>query len=251
MIFIDIESSRAQFRNHFCNTSFVSYPFPPRITVTGIFASILGFDIDSYHRHFSDAQIAICIKSKKLYKATTTLNHREPTKYNQAVQVHSEYIRSSEGKVKYRLYYQGQLESSILNSLQNYNGYHLYLGVTECLADITDYGNAEYCPKSISDEYMYIDSVLPVDIISAADIFADKFDSNLKYDRSITIYGWKNSRGNSLGPVSLFCEMREGIIKCKLKKDLSFVIAKLQNGSERKVHGELIETDKNDLIYAF
>ena len=251
MIFVDIESRRAQFRNHFYNTSLVTFPFPPRLTVTGLLASILGYEIDSYHQDFAEAKIAICIKSRKLYKHTTTLNHREPKEYQRASQVHSEYIKSAEGKVRYRIYYQGKLESDILEALQNYNGYHIYLGVTECLADITDFGTVKIQEVALSDDYLYVDSILPVDIVKEVDIFTDKYQSNLKYDRSRTIYGWKKKRGESLGPVSLLCEMREGVVKCRLKQDLDFVLAKLQDGSQRTVPGELLKTEKDDLIYAF
>jgi len=251
MIFLDIESRRAQFRNHLYNTSLVTYPFPPRLTVTGLLASILGYDIDSYHQDFTDAKIAICIKSRKLYKSTTTINHREPREYQRASQVHSEYIKSSEGKVKYRIYYQGQLESDILKALQNYNGYHIYLGVTECLADITDFGTVKTREFSHSDNFLYIDSVIPVNTVDAIDIFTDRYKSNLKYERSRTIYGWKKRRGESLGPVSLLCELREGVIKCKLKNSLEFLLAELQNGTKRKIQGKLLQTNKDDLIYAF
>lgn len=249
MIFLDIESRSAHFRNHFYNSSLVSYPYPTRTMVFGLIASILGYNHDTYHLAFSESKIGVCIKSEDLYKDTVVVNHREPTQMARATQVYIEYVKSLKGKVRYRLYYEGESEKEIISSLKNYNGYHLYLGVTECLASINDFGLCKYNDVE-AESPLFIDSNIPLDIIEKI-LISGAPDFAPKYERYRNVYGWENERGQSLGSFDILCETCKGRIYCTFKKNMEFTIAKLADGSERKVKGKLIQTSKGDVIYVF
>ncbi|MBD3203016.1 CRISPR-associated protein Cas5 [Candidatus Woesearchaeota archaeon] len=251
MIFIDIEGRMGHFRNHLYNSSLVTYPYPPRTAIMGIIASILGFEPDQYHDNFMDAQISLCIKSRNMYKNEVMVNHREPTAYQRATQVSTEYIRSHEGKVKYRIYYNGQLESDIIEALDNFNGYHLYLGATECLASVTNFGEVEI--KSVQDKqkYLKIDSWLPMQIVKTLQNSYPKFSDNLKYEKYTNVYGWDSVRGKSLGILSILVEVKYGIALADIDKTSELTIAELSDGKKRTVRGLLAETSKGDIIYAF
>lgn len=251
MIFIDVEGRSAQFRNHFYNSSFVSYPYPPRTVVFGMLASILGYEHDSYHEEFKNSKLAVCIKSKHLYKQIITVNHREPKNPQQGniiTPVHLEYIKSQEGKVQYRIYYGGENERKILKAIENFEGFHLYLGVTECLATVTDYGECIY-KKIDSIKDTTFQSVVPVELIN--NLYISNGNKYYKYEKYKNIYGWNGERGKSLGVYNVLCETRYGEIYCKLKRDLTLTIAKLKDGKERKIEAQPVITGLNDNIILF
>lgn len=53
MIIFDIVGKFASFKKFYTNSSSMSYTFPPRTTLEGIIASIMGYDFNSYYEKFS------------------------------------------------------------------------------------------------------------------------------------------------------------------------------------------------------
>ncbi len=76
MIIFDIKGKFAHFRKFYSNSSSLSYDFPPRTTVEGIIASILGYDFDSYYDmlNLKHAIIAVSTQSR-IRKYIGTLNY--------------------------------------------------------------------------------------------------------------------------------------------------------------------------------
>lgn len=66
LLIIDIKGKFATFKKFYSNSSVMSYYFPPRTTITGILAGIMGRERDSYHKEFSSENInfAISIRNK-------------------------------------------------------------------------------------------------------------------------------------------------------------------------------------------
>lgn len=58
----DIYGRMAHFRKFFSTVTSLSYYFPPRNTVTGLLAAILGLERDSYYDLFSDGQLGIAVQ---------------------------------------------------------------------------------------------------------------------------------------------------------------------------------------------
>jgi CRISPR-associated protein Cas5h len=76
ILVFDVKSFFAHFRKHFSTTSSLSYSFPPRTTIAGLVAAILGYDRDSYYPIFSSGKCRIALQVKSPVRhATNTLNY--------------------------------------------------------------------------------------------------------------------------------------------------------------------------------
>ncbi|MEM3832821.1 MAG: type I-B CRISPR-associated protein Cas5b [Thermoprotei archaeon] len=76
LLVFDVKSFFAHFRKHFSTTSSLSYSFPPRTTIAGMIAAILGYDRDSYYSIFSSDKCRIALQVKSPVRhITNTLNY--------------------------------------------------------------------------------------------------------------------------------------------------------------------------------
>ncbi|MEW5820539.1 MAG: type I-B CRISPR-associated protein Cas5b [Cyanobacteriota bacterium] len=72
----DIQGKFAHFRKFYTNSSALSYFIPPRTTIIGIIAAILGRERDEYYEEFSSDLCKIGVKvNNKIKKATQRLNY--------------------------------------------------------------------------------------------------------------------------------------------------------------------------------
>ncbi len=244
MIYIDISAELAQFRNFFYNSSVVSYPFFPRTSVLGLLASILGKEHDSYYDEFQNSFVGVCLKIP-ITKEVKTVNFLKTDGFakNFHSQMKMEYIRSSsDDRLTYRIFYEGENEDEILKAIDNGNGYLRYMGTTECLADIDRYEKIEYQELKGGDSY-YIDSVIPIDIID--DLSFDDEKGFFHYEKNRIVYNFKNGR-ESLGVVDILTETKRLQILVTLKESLSFNVSDVLT-----VDGRLIETAKGEIVYVF
>ena len=67
VIIFDIKGKFAHFRKFYTNSSSLTYGIPPRTTISGMVAAILGFERDSYYETLSSNKLRIGVK-----KLTTT-----------------------------------------------------------------------------------------------------------------------------------------------------------------------------------
>ncbi|MEM1992017.1 MAG: type I-B CRISPR-associated protein Cas5b [Candidatus Caldarchaeum sp.] len=66
----------AHFRKHFSTTSSLSYPFPPRTTIAGMMAAMLGYDRDAYYPIFSSEKCRIALQIRTpIRRITSTVNY--------------------------------------------------------------------------------------------------------------------------------------------------------------------------------
>jgi CRISPR-associated protein Cas5 subtype I-B len=244
MIFIDISGEMAQFRNFFYNSSVVSYPFFPRTSVLGFLASVLGKEHDSYYEEFKNSFVGICLKTP-ITKEVKTVNFLKTDGFakNFHSQMKMEYIRSSsDERLTYRIFYEGDNEDKILKAIDEGNGYLRYMGTTECLADIDRYAKVEY-EELNGGECYYIDSVIPTDIIE--DLSFDDEKGFFHYEKNRIVYNFKDGR-ESLGVVDILTETKRLQILVTLKKELSFEVSDVLT-----IYGRLIETDNGETVYVF
>ncbi|MEM3466750.1 MAG: type I-B CRISPR-associated protein Cas5b [Nitrososphaerales archaeon] len=76
LLVFDIKGFFAHFRKPFSTTSSLSYSFPPRTTVVGVIAAIMGYDRDSYYKVFSSEKCRIALQVKSPVRhVTNTLNY--------------------------------------------------------------------------------------------------------------------------------------------------------------------------------
>lgn len=244
MIFIDVSGEMAQFRNFFYNSSVVSYPFFPRTSVLGLLASILGLEHDSYYEEFKNSFVGVSLKTP-ITKELKTQNFlkTDGLAKNFHSQIKMEYIRSSSSdRLTYRIFYEGENEEKILEAISDGNGYLRYLGTTECLADIDRYEKVEY--QELKDrEDLYIDSVLPINIIE--DLSFEDDSGFFHYEKNRIVYNFKDGR-ESLGVVDILTETKRLQILATLKEDLSFEVSDVLI-----IQGRLVETHNREIIYVF
>jgi len=148
LLSFDIKGKFAHFRAFYTNSSSLSYYFPPRTTIIGIIASILGYERDSYYDKFSKANLDVSVQLlKPLRKITTTINYLRTKKEDikklpiERTLVPIEIIIPENDEfLEYRIYlkFKDKYEKEKLkNYIQNKNFiYSPYLGISEFLAYI-------------------------------------------------------------------------------------------------------------------
>ena len=179
-----LKAKMAHFRRYYSNSSSLTYSIPPRTTICGILAGILGMERDSYYDQFSmkNCDIAVALRNQ-IKKQIHTLNllKVEANKhlngsYGVHKQIPTEMIMPTNirtGNLHYQIWVHHK-ETDIMNAL------HKLLGQTEL-----GYGSA-YMPVSLgtayhlgwleyvgrvegvecsSEEDLEFDSVLPINLI--------------------------------------------------------------------------------------
>lgn len=175
----DIEGKFAHFRKIYTNSSSMSYIVPPRTTIAGMIAGILGRERDSYYEEFSSDKLHISVKvESKIYSIMQTLNYIKATsptaifRPRDHTQIPFEALTSN-GNIRYRVYVAcdneslfEELESRLTNERYVYPP---YLGVAFFTAGINYIGRAEI--KSIdNNDFTPISTALNVDYVSELDI---------------------------------------------------------------------------------
>lgn len=84
----------AHFRRYYTNSSALSYSIPPRTTLSGIIAGLLGYEKDQYYDDFSmnncDIALAVCKPLKKSVQTMNLLKIESPDQLNGSSGVHSQ-----------------------------------------------------------------------------------------------------------------------------------------------------------------
>jgi CRISPR-associated protein Cas5h len=180
MVVFDISGYMAHFRRFYSSVTPLTYHFPPRNTVMGILACMLGFDKNSYYETFSrdKCRIAVALRTpvRRVMLPTNYLDtdqitlqklrgigNRVPTRMEYLLAVPlSEYV-------SYRIFvtHEGQF---LLNQLarrlaDRRFAYPVSLGPAHCLAEanLVYYGEAEVI-EGDGDEYL-VSTVIPQDTI--------------------------------------------------------------------------------------
>ncbi len=76
LVVFDAKCFFAHFRKHFSTTSSLSYSFPPRTTIVGMLAAMLGYDRDAYYPIFSSERCRVALQVKTpVRRLTHTINY--------------------------------------------------------------------------------------------------------------------------------------------------------------------------------
>lgn len=175
VLIFDIKGYAAHFRKFYTNSSSLSYSIPPRTTISGIIAAILGLERDTYYDDFNVENADIAIrknnKTRKIlqslnYMKITTNKHFESPKDH--TQIPFEIILAEEGFISYRIYFSSDNEK-LMDDLE------------KCLVDKKYYyppslgaipfnSNIEYIGKVRgnikNDQKVFISSVIPISKIN-------------------------------------------------------------------------------------
>lgn len=149
LILFDLAGPMAHFRKFYTNSSSLSYSFPPRTTLCGLIAGILGKPRDSYYEEFSLARCRIGLSLRKPVRKIIQIVNYVRTKSLSEVnasaghtQVPLELILPLPGdkRLIYRIYFwheDDELMGDLWRRLREKKFiYPPYLGITECLTEI-------------------------------------------------------------------------------------------------------------------
>ncbi|MEN2983774.1 MAG: type I-B CRISPR-associated protein Cas5b [Dictyoglomaceae bacterium] len=177
ILVFDFYGKMAHFRKFYTNSSSLSYYFPPRTTIIGLIAGLLGYERDTYYELFSpeDTKITLSIRSP-LRKVIQMINYvwADDVKYlnaskGQHTQVPFEIIfpQNIKENVCYRIFFFHRNED-ILNALEekikNYTFcFPPYLGVTEFVGNIEFVGKGSM--EKNEENRVILDSIISVDYI--------------------------------------------------------------------------------------
>jgi CRISPR-associated protein Cas5h len=178
-LIFDIEGKFAHFRKIYTNSSSLSYIVPPRTTIVGMIAGILGRERDSYYEEFSSDKLHISVKvESKIYSIMQTLNYIKATspkgifKPKDHTQIPFEAL-TSQGNIRYRIYVASddktileELEERLVNERYVYPP---YLGVAFFTGSINYIDKAEI-KKEEDDKFIPISTVVNVEYVSQLDI---------------------------------------------------------------------------------
>ncbi|HBC30071.1 MAG TPA: CRISPR-associated protein Cas5 [Clostridiales bacterium] len=89
-----LRGKMAHFRKYYSNSSALSYWVPPRTTITGIIAGLLGMERDSYYEQFSlhecKVALALCSPLKKTMQKMNLLMIKSSNDLNGSADYHSQ-----------------------------------------------------------------------------------------------------------------------------------------------------------------
>jgi len=174
VLIFDIKGRFAHFRKIYTNSSSLSYTLPPRTTVMGMIAAILGRERDTYYEEFNSQNMDIAVQkinpTRKIMQSLNYIKVTSPQQFSNP-QDHTQIpfeIICGEPETRYRIYLASKragLYGEIKERLQS--GKHvfpLYLGAAPFAGGIEFIGEAE-AEKIMALEVIDINTPLSVDKI--------------------------------------------------------------------------------------
>lgn len=225
-LIIDLKGKFGSFKKFYSNSSVLTYFFPPRTTITGILAGILGREKESYHEEFCNENINIAVSirnqlKKNIHKINylkvESLNDLNGSNKNSArTQVPFEMLSAANSNdlVVYRLYLKcndslyGELLSKLTNNFQTFPVYLGKAGLTASAELIAD-NEIISVKKEESSDFINISTVVPKSGNLIADINFNNIDLINIYEEKMPLEFEVNER--------------------RLKSSMSFVFANGEN----------------------
>lgn len=182
-VIFDIEGKFAHFRKIYTNSSSLSYSVPPRTTLQGLIAAMLGYERDSYYTELNSEKLHLAVKKNgPTYNMTQTLNYikavssGELVKPKEHTQIPFEVI-GADPAVSYRVYASGEyfdgLEKLIERLRQGYFVFPPTLGTAFFLADVDYVAQVEF-ERLEPTGYVPAATVLDTDLIENIGVSGDQ-----------------------------------------------------------------------------
>jgi len=146
LLTFDLVGPMAHFRKFYTNSSSLSYVLPPRTTLCGVLASLLGYKRDEYYEELSleQARIGVALRAP-VRTIMQTVNYLftknegwDGSQGHTQIPVNFVLPKPPERLIRYRVYLSLANEALMRRLYQQLRGgryqYPLYLGVTECPA---------------------------------------------------------------------------------------------------------------------
>lgn len=251
LLIFDLKGKLAHFRKFYTSSSSLSYSFPPRTTITGLIAGMLGKERDSYYEDFAvnKCKIALSIR-KPLRKIMQTVNYIRTKKedgYTTSRKVIEHFIERQISKyptplelivpqkfndeIVYRIYFCCEGNDRIMDELHlmlkdGKTKYPLFLGLSEFLAKEKFIADV---PSQNIKEYKQGE---PVEIVSVCN---SEHISELEFDNGGRALQYIDEKM----PLE-FASVRE------IKKTASFIHEKNQKSIKARLKVSYIQITYND-----
>lgn len=184
VVIFHLKGKMGHFRRYYSNSSALTYTIPPRTTLAGIMAGLLGYERDTYYEDFSLEQchiaVASCQPLKKIMQKLNLLMIKSANDLNGSKEHHSQTATEllipqdiCNGYIDYKVWFSHN-NPEIMNKLKkligNNDGSYLSKGIALALGSAQNLGWIEFentCNGIFIDEEscISIDSVIPTNKI--------------------------------------------------------------------------------------
>lgn len=211
VLVFDVWGDYAHFRRFYTTTSPLSFPIPPRTALCGLIGAIVGLqkEANDYLNYFSFNTTCIALKLLNPIKKAVIAENLIHTKnakgpgmnlITERTRIRFEFLKDQ----KYRLYFHSPDEGNIIykklkqNLEQHKTVFTPSLGLSENIANYNYEGEFEFNEYYCREEYIYIDSVMPLERVSEkegiefeqeGEYFSIRMPLELNTDRIVTKYG--------------------------------------------------------------
>lgn len=217
VLIFDLKGPFAHFRKYYTNSSSLSYSFPPRTTLIGLIAGLIGDERDSYYEKFSDEHCKVAVSVRKsIRKIMQTVNYtstKSEHKYSfggvlkgevRHTQIPLEVVCPKvDEELVYRIYFHHTDPDTYKKVEERLTEkrfiYPPYLGITEFLGEIEYISEGKVTQEPSNGEYIEISSVCRKDAIAEGGLsfemnsavlqyLIEKMPSNFSRERDVTRY---------------------------------------------------------------
>jgi len=215
-----LRGKMAHFRKYYSNSSALSYWMPPRTTIAGILAGLLGMKRNTYYKQFSLEEchiaVALCSPLKKTIQKMNLLMIKSPNDLNGSAEYHSqtatEFVIPMDlvnGYVDYKIWIHHNnkvIQNDLIRLLSPDNqSYYFSKGISVALGSAQNLGwietdniyHGEQIPRA--EEKQHIRTVIAVKDLKKLELFADRSVSYLKEDLPLEFDNERKLTANGKG----------------------------------------------------
>ena len=235
VLIFDLVGPMAHFRKFDTNSSSLTYLFPPRPTIAGLIAGILGIKRDAYYDvfHPDDCHIGLSVKtpSRKImqtvnYMYVTSRSHLNNSQGHTQIpiefllpEVHDSEFDSNFKHLRYRVYFRHtddtihrKVKERIIRSEYVYPP---YLGLTEMLGNLEWVAEVSDWEEHITENHLPIQSVCPLQSLEERSLQIGRTRSVVFYKERMCRYF---TAGRHIGETMDYLYEQSGVIKAIPKK---------------------------------
>lgn len=162
VIIFDLKGPFAHFRKIYTNSSSLSYSLPPRTTLAGIIAAILGWERDSYYEKMSSQKAGLAVRkinsTRKIMQTLNYIKATSPSHLANFKEGHTQIpfeIVCGDPEIRYRVYFKtGDTETykALTEALKSGRSvFPVYLGAAPFSAVFEWIGEGELEQESCAD----------------------------------------------------------------------------------------------------
>lgn len=181
LVIFDLTGAQAMFRKFYTNSSSLSYPFPPRSTLAGTVAGLMGYERDTYAEDLGmdrcDIAVSVRVPVRRVMQRVNYLKTKGPGGFDGSegpIQVPVEWVFPALGEsmLRYRVYvthedsnWIGQLDQILREGAWVYPP---YLGMSECLAQVAHVATLEEWTLEHRDTVLPLSTVVPSRLLTGS-----------------------------------------------------------------------------------